>query len=147
MASIRHDDELGPGPGPGEGPGALEGADHVVAALDDGAGKGRECGCVAQQLALVHPALVQEVVALDAGEGQGGRLVAVRGDEVGVGNELAGGALPDAPGLGGGQVQGRVVAQQPGGVGLEEVTALGLGDGVAVGLPGIGEGRYYLWVL
>ncbi len=72
MARIGNDLEGGFRPGPVQGPGSFHGGHHVVAALNDHAGNVSEPGSVSQQLVIpVKETLVDEVVALDAGKGQG----------------------------------------------------------------------------
>src|SRR5208283_5807661 len=95
---------------------------------------------VPQQLVLgVEPAPVEEVVALDGGEGQGEVLLLVAADQPGVGEQLAGGALPAAPGPGRGQPRRRVRPGEAAVVGAEQVAPFSLGDGGQVALPGVRE--------
>ena len=60
------------GPGLVQVPGGHRRGHHVIAALDDDAGDGLQPVGVGQQLAvLLEEAAVDEVVAFDAGEGEG----------------------------------------------------------------------------
>src|SRR3712207_1626745 len=121
-------------------PRALDGADHVVAPLDD---DGRDVPNLADVLDEVvvgrEEGVVHEVVALDACDGE--RLVRL-GEVVhqaGVRVELRGRALPDAPRARGLEAHGLVLARQPPVVGRQEVAALLLGDDLHVLLPHVRE--------
>ena len=76
VARIRHHDELRLGPGLVQVPGGLRRRGDVVAALDDHAGNVLQAMGVADELPLLEQALVDEIVVLDPGEGDGVVLVA-----------------------------------------------------------------------
>src|SRR5579885_3352801 len=70
VAGVGHADEIRFGPGAVQVPGAADRADHVVAAVDDHRRDVPYAPHVFQELRVaVEPALVDEVVALYAGEG------------------------------------------------------------------------------
>ena len=68
-------------PGLVQRPGVARRAWHVVAAVDDRAGNAVQTPRVAQQLALLQPASVGEIVVLDPREGERETIVAVDGRE------------------------------------------------------------------
>ena len=140
MARIGDDFEGGFRPGPMQGPGGFHGCHHIVAALNDHAGNGPELGSVSQQLVVpVKEAPVDEVVAFDAGEGQGKGIPAEFADELGIGAQRKRAGFPLAPGLGAGQLLLRVVAGQPLVIGRNQIAALSGRDGRQIGLPDIGK--------
>ena len=105
--------EFGFWPGLVQRPGIGRRAWHVVAAVDNDAGDAVELVRIAQQLPLVQPAGIDEIVVFDAGKGVGivfllerrrGRRLRQKRDRF---------ALPDAPGLGGGKTGRAVIAGQP----------------------------------
>src|SRR3954469_3517036 len=87
-------------------------AGHVVAALDNDAGDVCKPPRVAQQLPLLHPAGMNEIMVLDAGESQRELVLAERRAGPGVRGERDGLALPEAPRLGGRDPFGTIVARQ-----------------------------------
>lgn len=84
-----------------------------------------------------HPLTVLEVVVLDAGEADGD-AIKVR-DVTVIHKQLAGCTLPDGPGLGGGEIDGLILAHEALVVGGYEVAVLCLRDGCEVVLPRIRE--------
>ena len=68
---------------------------------------------IGDQLALLEPALVDHIVILDAGDGDGEIVAGMLLDHVRIGQQGDGLRLPFAPRLGGGEPLGRVVAGQP----------------------------------
>ena len=82
--------------------------------------------------------LVEEVVDLNAREGEGELILFVVAGESGVGQELGGGALPSAPDLRSRESHGRIVAGKAAVVGGEQIAALGLRDVGEVRLPRVG---------
>ena len=64
----------------------------------DGAGDAPQPVGVTQQLALVQPGAVDEVVVLDAREGQREAIFAEAGRKIRIRQQLDGAALPGAPG-------------------------------------------------
>ena len=131
--------ELGLGPGAVQVPGGARGGAGVVAALHDGAGDAAQLVGVADQLAFFHEAGVDEVVVLDAREGQRRAVGGVALLVARAGQQRDGAVLPLAPGLGGAQLLGRVIARQALVVRRHQVAALGFGDGGQVIFPAIGE--------
>ena len=83
-------------------------------------------------------ALIEEIVGLDAREGEGEFILFVVAGEGGVGQELGGGALPSAPDLRSRESHGRIIAGKAAVVGGEQIAALGLRDVGEVRLPRIG---------
>ena len=72
MAAVWSDNEIGLGPRAVERPRALHGADDVVTALHDHPGDVADARGVAQQLVIgFEETLVDEVVDLNAREGEG----------------------------------------------------------------------------
>ena len=94
---------------------------------------------VAQQLVVgFEKAFVDEVVRLNAREGEGELILFVVAGEGGVGQELRGGAFPSAPDLRRREPHGRVIAGEPAVVRREQIAALGFGNMGEVRLPSIG---------
>jgi len=62
--------QLGLGPGPVQVPGAGQGADDVVAPLDDDPRDMADFSYVPQELVLLQEGMVDKVMAFNAGEGQ-----------------------------------------------------------------------------
>mmetsp|Transcript_116031 Transcript_116031/g.323179 ORF Transcript_116031/g.323179 Transcript_116031/m.323179 type:complete len:214 (+) Transcript_116031:260-901(+) len=137
---VRDDLQLGLGEDPVEIPGAAGRADDVVAALHDDGGDVSDAVHVPQQLVFgLEPAAVEEVVVLDASEGQC-ELVLISLSHVGlIWEELRGRALPRGPSLCSRQANCRIFRGQALPVGGDEVAALLLGDGSLIALPLIGE--------
>src|SRR5215471_12043848 len=111
-----------------QGPGALDGADDVVAALDDDARNVPDARGLCEELAFADEATVYEVMALDAGEGFGELVLAVVVDHALVEEKTGGAALPDAPGPGGFAAHGGIAGGEALVIGAHEVVALGLRD-------------------
>ena len=127
-------------PGLVQVPGVGQRAHHVVAAMHDHPGDVGDAVRVAQQLVLdLEEAAVDEVVVLDAGEGQRELRVFVAVDEVVVHVQEAGGAFPHAPCPGRGQPGGFVIAGQATVEGGDQVVPLHRRDRVDVVVPGVGE--------
>src|SRR5690606_330729 len=94
--------QLGAGPGFVKPPGVAGRADDVVAAVHDDAGDVGDLVHVAQELGRGREeAVVNEVVTLDAGKGEGKGCIVAVGDEVAVLNEGGDTAFPPTPCFGG----------------------------------------------
>ena len=81
--------------------GVLHRADHIVTAMHDDAGNVTDFVGIAQQLVIdLEKALVHEVMVFDACEAEGEMRIfeCINGRRLG--NQGAGGAFPDRPGLG-----------------------------------------------
>src|SRR5690606_16205686 len=119
------DDELGLGPRLLELPRVLNGAHHVVAAVDDDARDVGDPVGIPEELVLdLEEAAVHEVVVLDAGEGEGELRILVALREVLVDVEVAGRPLPHAPGPGGRETGGLVITGEAAVEGADEIVAL-----------------------
>src|SRR5215207_5164625 len=140
VAGVGDDAEVRLGPRLVQLPGAEDGADHVVAPLDD---DGRDVADAADVLDEVvvgrEEGVVHEVVALDAREGE---------RELGVGELLDGGVveeelrsapLPHAPRARRFEPRRLVLARQAAVVGRDEVAALVFGDDLLELLPHVRE--------
>ena len=93
---------------------------------------------IAQQLIVgFEKTLVNEVVGLNAREGEGELILFVVAGEGGIGKELRGGALPSAPDLRSRESHGRIVAGKAAVIGGQQIAALGLRDVGEVRLPGV----------
>ena len=85
MATIWGDDEVGFGPSTVERPGAFHGTDDVVTALHDYPGDASDPRGIGQQLVVgFEKTLVEEVVGLNAREGEGELILLVVGSEGGI---------------------------------------------------------------
>ena len=104
MPGIRDQVECGLRPRAVQLPGRFRRRAGVVAALHDHAGNAVEPVRVAQQLAFVHEAVVDEVMVFDAREGECEVRIAVRAIEFRVGQQRDRAAFPLAPGDGGAQL-------------------------------------------
>jgi hypothetical protein len=80
---------------------------------------------------------VEEIVGLDAREGEGEIILFVVPGEGGIGQELRSGALPSAPDLRSRELHSRIIAGKASVVGGEQIVALCLGDVREVWLPRI----------
>ena len=103
MACIRHDLQLGVGPDLGQRPGGGDRRYDIIAAMDDEAGYALQLlACHTQQPAiLIEKALVDEVMALDPGEGVGKVVFSETGRKRGRAVDGDGFTLPARPRLGG----------------------------------------------
>ena len=81
--------------------------------------------------------LVEEVVGLNAREGERELILFVVAGENGIGQELGGGALPTAPDLRSRESHGRIIAGEAAVVGGEQIAALCLWDVGEVRFPSI----------
>jgi hypothetical protein len=95
VAGIGDDIELGPRPGAVQFPGGAQGADEVVAPLDDDPGDIGQVIGVAQELIGLQEGPVDEVVTLDARQTQGHMGVGEVGLQVGVGQQGGGAPRPE----------------------------------------------------
>ncbi len=80
---------------------------------------------------------VHEVVAFDAGKGEGKFVHGVALDLPGILQQVAGGCFPNRPRLGCGQPDSRIRAGQPAVIGADQVTTFDLGNLGQIGFPGI----------
>src|SRR5215212_5747400 len=136
VAGVGDDPEVGLGPGFVQLPRTEDGADHVVAPLDD---DGRDVTYLADVLDEVvvrrEEGVVHEVVALDAREGERELRVGELLDGRVVEEELRRAPLPHAPRARGLDPRGLVPARQTPVVGRDEVAALLCGDDLLELLP------------
>ena len=99
VAGIGHHDEVGLRPGLVEVPGRDGWRHHVIAALDDDArNAGQPVGVGDQLVVLPEEAAIDEIVALDAGEGDGEMIGAELRHALRIREQGNGGALPLASG-------------------------------------------------
>ena len=139
MARVGHHDQFRAGPGLVEFPGRAHGADEVIAPLDDDAGNAGEALGIPQELCWLQEGLVDEVMTLDARQGEGkvgaGELML----QVGVFQQGGGSAFPEGPGLGGGQAGDFVIPGEAPVIGLEEILVFLRGNGGQKILPPVRE--------
>ena len=126
-------------PGLVQRPGIARRARHVVAAMHDDAGNVLQPAGVADQLPVLEPAAMHEIVVLDAGEGDREILLAELAAGLGVGQQRDRLAFPQAPGARRLDLRLAVAAGQPLAVGGHHVAALGLGDRRQEALPFVRE--------
>src|ERR1700694_5093763 len=98
MSGIRDDAQLGFQPGPVQAPGARHRAHNIVAALNDYTGNLPDLLDTLDQIILSREeAIVHEVVAFDAGEGERKLRVSKSLNRVVVKEKLGSAAFPDTP--------------------------------------------------
>src|SRR5271154_5771896 len=140
VTGVRHDAQIRFGPCAMQIPRAGGGTHDVVASLNDGRRYVPNARHVVQQLTLAaQESAVHEIVALDARHRQRELIFAPFPDVVAVAEQEARGRFPNRPCTRGRQTNSLVAADQALVVGAQEVVALVDRDGVAVGLPGVGE--------
>src|SRR5579863_7534599 len=140
VSGVRHDAHIRFGPRTMQVPRAGGGTHDVVASLNDGRRYVPNARHVVQQLTLAaQESAVHEIVALDARHRQRELVFAPLPDVLAVAEQEARGRFPNRPCTRGRQPDSLVAADQALVVGTQEVVALVDRDGVAVGLPGIGE--------
>ena len=100
MAGIADDLQLAVGPGLVQRPGVVQRADGVVAAMHDDARQMGDLRHVTQQLVRLEKGVVDEVVALDTGDGQRSVRLAEALDHLGIRAQGGGAPFPGRPGLG-----------------------------------------------
>src|SRR5262245_15598013 len=147
VAGVGDDVEVGFRPAPVELPGRDHRTDHVVATLDDHRRDVTDpVDAVEELIRMTEERAVDEVVALDPGDGLRELAAPETLDQGRVGAELARRSLPDAPCAGGAGADRGVGARQLPVVGGDEVVALGWRDGSEVLLPRVGkdEARAFL---
>src|ERR1035438_2851175 len=112
VSAVGSDYEIGFGPRTVERPRGLHGTNDVVTTLYDHPGDVTDARGVAQQLVIgFEETFVDEVVSLNASEGQGELILFVVAGKVRVGQQLGGDALPSAPDLGRGEPHGAMFAR------------------------------------
>ena len=139
MAGIGDEVEAGAGPCGVEREGSARRADHIVATLDDGAGDVGDARAIGPQLAGCQPGIMGEVVVLDAGEGQREVRIGKAGAIDRGGQQCGGAALPERPGLRGGEACRRVGTGEAAVVGGDQVVAFRGRDGAEEIGPVVGE--------
>ena len=138
VATVGGDDEVGFGPRTVKRPRAFHGADDVVTALHDYPGDAADARGIAQQLVVgFEETFVDEVVRLNAREGEGELILLVVAGKGGIGQELE--VAPSQPLqiFAAGESHGRVVAGEAAVVGGEQIDALRLRDVGEVRLPSV----------
>jgi len=116
-------------PSAGEIVGDLDRRHHVVTAMHDHAGDVPQPMRVGNQLIVgMEEAAIDEVVALDAGEGQRVVVFGEAAYPLGVGKQRKCLAFPGAPGPGGIELHGGIGIGQAPVKSLDQIAALGLGD-------------------
>ena len=89
MAAIRSYDQIRLRPGAVKRPGALHGANYIITPLDDNARNVTNLVNIAQKLIIrIEESVVNEVVDLDPGKGQGKFIFFVVSNELRLGNQL-----------------------------------------------------------
>jgi len=138
MTSIGHELELGLGPDLVQVPGRGGGANDIVTTLNNGGGDVTDLVNVLQNVGIgLEETLVEEVVALNAGESKCPNILGGLGNLDGVDVELGGRALPGGPGLGTLDALLLVIAGEALVVGSNEVVALVLRNRLDILVPGI----------
>ena len=92
-----------------------------------------------QLIVGVEEAAIDEIVALDAGEGERVVVLGEAAHAVGIGQQRQGLALPGAPGPRRFELHGGVVMGEAAVIGRDHVAALGLGDDAHIILERVGE--------
>ena len=139
MARFADDAQLRARPALVQQGGVVERADHVVAAVDDLAGNIGEPLHVVENLVFLDEALVDEIVSLDPGQGQGPVRRGEFRQAAWVHPQGGAASLPGCPSLGRGHAREFVLAGEALVVGVEQAVALALRDWPQEILPAVGE--------
>ena len=95
---------------------------------------------VGNQLVVgVEEAAIDEIVALDAREGEGVVILGEAAHPLGVGQQRQRLAFPGAPGPRGFELHGWIGIGEAAVIGFDQIAALGLGDHAQILLEGVGE--------